>query len=134
MFRLLFEGRERVLLTRYSGVFSSDDITKLDAIVVEFVAREGYVRNIFDFTDVDGMAIPRTRLFERGRRPRMNPGKDRVIVAPQHEIQQLYGDYARAQIDIGNGKLMIVQTLTEAFDQLRLRSPDFKPIAIPGLQ
>ena len=71
MFTLLFEAREKVLLTRYSGVFSPDDIASLDEYVAAFIAREGiYVRNIFDFTDVEAFGISRLRLLERGRKLR----------------------------------------------------------------
>jgi hypothetical protein len=97
MFTILFEAREKVMLTRYSGVFSSEDISSLDEFVAGFIAREGiYVRNIFDFTAVEAVAIPRPRLLERGRKPRTNPGQDRVVVAPQHEIYELFRDYAQA--------------------------------------
>jgi RNase P subunit RPR2 len=30
-------------------------------------------------------------------------------VAPQHDIYELFRDYAQAQLDIGNGKMMVVQ-------------------------
>jgi hypothetical protein len=128
MFILLFEPREKVLLARYSGVFSSEDISALDANTVAIVAREGYVRSIFDFTDVKAVAVPRTRLLERGKKLRMNPGQDRVIVAPQQEIYELYRDYAQGQLDFGNGELMVVRTLVEALDLLGLSNPDFQPV------
>jgi hypothetical protein len=128
VFTLFFDPRDRVLLTHYSGVFSSEDISALDEFVAGFVAREGYVRSIFDFTDVEAVAIPRTRLLERGRKSRMNPGRDRVIVAPQWEIYELYREYAQIQMDVGNGKLMVVRTLAEALDLLSLNNPDFQPI------
>ena len=129
MFTLLFDAREKVMLTRYSGVFSSDDISSLDEFVAGFIAREGiYVRNIFDFTAVEAVAIPRPRLLERGRKPRTNPGQDRVVVAPQHEIHELFRDYAQAQLDIGNGKMMVVQRFDEALRLLGLRDPNFQPL------
>ena len=103
MSMLLFEPREKVLLTRYSGVVSSEDISTLDKNTVGVVVREGYVRSIFDYTAVEAVAIPRSSLAERGRKLRMNPGQDRVIMAPQQEIYELYCDYARGQLDIGNG-------------------------------
>jgi hypothetical protein len=119
MFTLLFEPQARVL-TRYGGIFSTDDISGVDAIVADFVAREGYVRNIFDFAAVDVVAVPRSALIERGRKRRRNPGQDCVIVAPQPKIYELYRDYAQRQLDIGNGKLMVVWTFVEALDVLGL--------------
>jgi hypothetical protein len=130
MFTPLFESQEKVLLVRYSGVFTSEDIAALDAATVGIVAREGYVRSIFDCTDVQTVAIARSRLAERARKPRMNPGQDRVTVAPQQEIYGLFQEYARMQLDFGNGELMLVRTLAEALELLGLSNPDFQPIAV----
>jgi hypothetical protein len=129
MFTLFFEAREKVMLTCYTGVLSSDDIAALDEFVRGFVAREGfYVRSIFDLTGVEAFGIPRPRLFERGRKLRINPGQDRVFVAPQHEIYELYRDYARLQLEVGNGKAMVVKCLDEALRLLQLHDPDFQPV------
>ncbi len=117
------------MLTRYSGVFSSDDISSHDEFVAGFIAREGiYVRNIFDFTAVEAVAIPRPRSLERGKKTRTNPGQDRIVVAPQHDIYELFRDYAQAQLDIGNGKMMVVRRFDEALRLLGLRNPNFQPL------
>jgi hypothetical protein len=129
MFTLFFEAREKVMLTRYTGVLSSDDIAALDEFVRGFVAREGfYVRSIFDLTGVEVFAIPRPQLLRRGRKLRINPGQDRVFVAPQHEIYELYRDYAQLQLEVGNGKAMVVKCLDEALRLLQLHDPDFQPV------
>lgn len=130
MFMLLFEAQEKVLLVRYGGVLTSQDISTLDAVTLGIVAREGYVRSIFDCTDVKTVAIPRSSLAERARKLRMNPGKDRVTVAPQQEIYDLFRDYAQMQLDFGNGELMVVRTLAEAFELLGLFKPDFQAVTV----
>jgi hypothetical protein len=108
-------------------VFSADDIASLDEYVAGFIAREGiYVRNIFDFTDVEAFGVSRPRLLERGRKLRTNPGQDRVVVAPQQYTYELFRDYAQAQLDIGNGTMMVVQRFEEALRLLRLHSPNFQ--------
>jgi hypothetical protein len=129
MFTVFFEAREKVMLTRYTGVLSSDDIAALDEFVRGFVAREGfYVRSIFDLTGVEVFVIPRPQLLRRGRKLRINPGQDRVFVAPQHEIYELYRDYAQLQLEVGNGKAMVVKCLDEALRLLQLHDPDFQPV------
>jgi hypothetical protein len=60
----------------------------------------------------------------------MNPGQDRVTVAPQQEIYGLFQEYARMQLDFGNGELMLVRTLAKALELLGLSNPDFQPIAV----
>jgi hypothetical protein len=57
---MLFEPRDRVMLTRYSGTFSSEDISGLNEFVAEFVARRGYIRSILDLTGVEAVATPRS--------------------------------------------------------------------------
>jgi len=53
----------------------------------------------------------------------MNPGQDRVFVVPQPQIREMYTDYAQVQRDVGNGKMVLVEPLTEALHRLRLRNP-----------
>lgn len=66
------------------------------------------------------------------RVPELGEGQDSACDDPFPPVVTFLG-CARAQIDIDNGKLVVVQTLTEAFDRLRLRKPDFKPIVIADL-
>jgi len=90
VFTVLFEPRDRVTLTRYSGLLSPED-----------------------------------------RKPRMNPGQDRVFVAPQQEIREICRDYAQVQRDFGNGEMMVVQTMAEALLLLGLHNPDFQHLWRP---
>jgi hypothetical protein len=130
VFTVLLEPRDKVMLIRYSGLLSPEDLSTLDAFVAGYVAREGYVRSIFDLTEVETFAIPRSRLVERGRKPRTNPGQDRVFVAPQQEIRELYRD--QIQRDFGNGEMMVVQTMAEALLLLGLHNPDFQHLWRPS--
>jgi hypothetical protein len=65
-------------------------------------------------------------LLERGKKTRANPGQDRIVVAPQHDIYELFRDYAQAQLDIG--KMMVVRRFDEALRLLGLRDPNFQPL------
>jgi hypothetical protein len=67
-------------------------------------------------------------LLKRGRKLRINPDQDRIFVTPQHEIHELYCEYAQGQLDVGNGKMMVVKCLDEALRLLRLHDPDFQPV------
>jgi hypothetical protein len=133
MFALLFERRDRVMLTRYSRMYSWDDISEIDAFLASFVTEHGYVRIILDFTDVETIAISRQRLLARGKKIRTNPSQARVIVAPpEREIYELYCDYAQDQLAIGNGEMKIVHALTEAFNLLGMQNPQFEPLISGG--
>jgi hypothetical protein len=127
---VLFEARDRVMLARYRGLLSPETLVTVDDFVASFVGQQGYFRSIYDFSEIAVFAIPRSRLLERARKPRMNPGQDRVFVVPQPQIREMYQDYAQVQRDVGNGEMVLVDTLTEALHRLRLRNPDFQPVPI----
>ncbi len=129
MFTLLFEPQSRVMMVQYGDVLSSDDIRSVDACVTSFVAREGYIRSIYDLTPIKAFAIPPTRLSWRGRKLRMNPGQDRVFVVPQDELHELYCDYARQQVEIGNGEMKVVRQLPRALELLQVKEAGFRPLA-----
>lgn len=133
MFKLLFEPRSRVLMVRYGGVLSSDDIRTVDACVTGIVAREGFMRSIYDLTAIEAFAIPPTKLSWRGRNLRMNPGQDRVFVVPQDDLYGLYRDYAQQQLDIGNGEMKIVRQLAEALKLLQVKRAGFRPLPVVAL-
>src|SRR3954447_22929654 len=130
MFTLLFDPQSRVMLVQYGGVLSSDDIRSVDAFVTSFVAREGYIRSIYDLTGIEAFAIPPSKLRQRGRKLRMNPGQDRVFVTPQDELYAL--DYAREQLEVGNGEMKVVRKFQEALGLLELNKPDFHPLTGVG--
>jgi hypothetical protein len=127
---VLFEPSDRVMMARYRGLLSPETLATVDNFVASFVGQQGYFRSIYDLSDIAVFAIPRPRLLERARKPRMNPGQDRVFVVPQPLIREMYHDYAQVQRDIGNGEMVLVETLTEALHRLRLRNPDFRPVPI----
>jgi len=128
MLALSFDRRNRVLLVQFSGIYSSDDISAFDRLVGRFVAEEGPTRGLYDFSGVTAVAVPKTKLFELGRRPQIALDQDRVIVAPQLEINELARLYATLQRDFGNVEPRIVNTLAEAYDLLGLSDPDFERV------
>jgi hypothetical protein len=127
---VLFEASDRVMLARYRGLLSPETLATVDNFVASFVGQQGYFRSIYDLSDIAIFAIPRSRLLERARKPRMNPGQDQVFVVPQPQIREMYQDYAQVQRDIGNGEMVLVETLSEALRRLKLRNPDFRPVPI----
>jgi hypothetical protein len=128
MFTLAFEHAHRVLLVRYVGVFTSDDVVQLDRAVIEFVAQAGPVRGLLDFSSIEAFAVPHTLLAERGRQLAIMPAQERVIVAPNTEIFELARFYASLQRDVGNLEPRVVMSLPDAYLLLGLEHPDFEPL------
>jgi hypothetical protein len=82
MFHLSFDAEHKILLSSFSGTYSPDDITLRDGAVRRFVARNGLVNGIMDFSAVDRISVSIDLLIERSHQPPILRGRQRVIVAP----------------------------------------------------
>lgn len=130
MFTLWFERRHRVLMVRMSGVMSSQDFDTHDQAVLAFLASEGNdVRGLYDFSGVDAVAVPASKVMQRGQVPSII--SERVVVAPRAAGEE----YARAireqQRLAGHREPIIVPTLGEAYSLLGLDNPQFEPVDTP---
>ena len=126
MLKLAFDRKNRVLQITISGIFGSEDMDELDNVLVEFVARRGMVRGIFDYSDVDAIAVPDSRMAQRAQQP--SAIEQRVIVASRvmrGERIRIYASYRR---EAGQTQAVIVDSLAEAYDFLDLRNPRFEPV------
>ncbi len=126
MFSLWFEERHRVLMVRVTGVLSSQDFDTHDHAVLAFVAREGTMRGLYDFSAVDAVAIPQSKVLQRGQAPSIIA--DRVVVAPRtagEEFARIIRDQQRLA---GHREAIIVPTLAEAYNLLGLDDARFEPV------
>ena len=126
MLKLAFDRKNRVLQVSVSGIFASEDMDELDNAVVEFVARHGPVRGIFDYSEVDAIAVPDSRLAERAQQPEAI--EERVVVASHVMGGERARTYARYRREANQKHPMIVDSLAEAYDVLDLRNPRFEPV------
>lgn len=131
MFTLFFDRPHHVLMARVAGIFSSEDMAALDAAVVRFLSREdaamAAVRALYDFRDVEAITMPATRIAERGRRPAIVRER-RVMVAPRRSGETFGMSFRNHQSMGGNGDLVIVRALEDAYSLLDLAPPCFEPI------
>ncbi len=128
MFDLTFDRNHNVLLARFAGVFSSEDVESLDRTLTAFISRHGFARGIFDFSLVEANAAPQTFLAWHGRLPQILLGQERVIVAPRQWSYELACAYAAQQRDFGNMEPQVVRSLGDACHLLRVERPDFQPV------
>jgi hypothetical protein len=128
MFSLSFDSSHRVLLAKFAGVLSTEDIEDFDNALAAFVSRHGLARGIFDFSSVQANAVPQSFLVWRARLPQILLGQERVIVAPQQEIYELACAYAAQQRDFGNVEGQVVRVLGDAYRMLDLEQADFRPV------
>ena len=132
MFTLAFERRYRILLARFSGVFSSQDIFELDLAAIRFTATVGSAHGVLDFSDVESVAVPTSRWIQRSRQPALSPGFKRFIVvgnAEGSELFQMARTFTTGQGLAGSPEPEIVSTLDEALQRLGVMNPEFELIA-----
>ncbi|MDB5488414.1 MAG: hypothetical protein JWQ58_2129 [Reyranella sp.] len=128
MIEVAFERRHRILLSRFIGVFSFDDIEALDRVVKKVVHENGPVAGLLDLSNVDTIAVPPWRLIQRGRAPQIALGQQRVMVAPDGPLHDMARAYADQQRDYGNLEPIVVRSLEEAYDVLGIADPVFEPV------
>lgn len=127
MLSLAFDRKNRVLRVTVSGIFASDEMEELDRVVIGFIARHGQMRGIYDYTDVEAMAVPDSRLIQRAQQPAIMRDQ-RVIVASRvlgGEGARAYGRYQR---EAGEKEAAVVDTLEAAYGLLGLDNPRFEPV------
>jgi hypothetical protein len=129
MFTLSYERRCNVLLAHFAGVYSSDDIAALDTALLEFSARYGPSHIIRDLSAVDGVAVPASKIVQRGQEPPISPGYGRVTVAPRSDLYETARLYGAEQRLAGNDAPKLVSTLDEAFQELDVVDPQFELVA-----
>jgi hypothetical protein len=127
MLRLAFDRKNRVLRVSVSGIFASEDLEALDHAVIEFIAREGQVRSIYDYSAVEAVAVPQSRIVQRAQQPAIVREERVMVVSPAvgGDAMRAYGRYQR---EAGEKEPMMVDSLEEAYAALRLRNPRFEPV------
>ena len=129
MFTIEFDRQHRLLLASCTGVFGTDDIGTLDAAGAVLFAAEGPFHVLIDFSAVESVRMPDAAIAERGKRRQMCPGYERIVVAPQPEIFELYRLFAANQQRVGTAAPKIVRSMDKALLHLGIGKPQFRPLA-----
>jgi len=127
MLSLAYDRRHRVLRVTISGIFASQDMDEVDLTVIEFVARQGQVRCIFDYTEVEAFAVPESLMARRAQQP-LIVREQRVIVASRVAGGEAARVYVRYQREAGLKEATLVDNLADAYAVLRLDNPRFEPV------
>lgn len=130
-FALYLEHTHRVLLSSFSGGFAWEDIVRCDRAVMLIIGREGPVRGIIDFSDVETVDLRDSRLRERARQPPMAAGHERVFVASRRPALDFAHLFAAMHREFGGVKLHVVGTRAEACKILGVVDPRFEPLELP---
>ncbi|HYC64093.1 MAG TPA: hypothetical protein VEC14_05120 [Reyranellaceae bacterium] len=126
---LKFEPTQRILLVQFTGALSSENLNGLDSEVVAFVKKEGAPKGfVIDCSQVEEVSVPTGEFVRRGQRNSVVSDQDRVYVMPRADmfgLGRMFGTYQRM---VGKKEPIVVKTLTEAFDALKLDDPNFQPL------
>lgn len=126
MFQLLYEPRDKVLMTRFYGVYVPDDIALRDLAVSRFMAQHGLARGIMVYTDVEAIDVPMDVVVRRGHGRPLLPGQARVIVAPGAQTWEMCRVIAALQLYSRKVEPSVVRSLGEAYRVLELDNPSFE--------
>ena len=127
MLTTLYDYRYRVLLGRFSGMLTPDDLAALRQAVIDCVTKEGPSRGLGDFSDVRTVAVPTNVFVTLGNQTSGMSHQQRVLVMPEPELfglGRLYSTYQRLS---GNLEPLVVSSLQEAYDALQMTEPNFQP-------
>ena len=119
MIEYFFSREHGVLMARVTGVYDVEALNSLDEFVRRFVARNGPVRALYDFSDVEQITVPMTRMTQRAREPSI-AGGHRIMVAPKVVGVGQTRAYSEWQSDAGQPVATVVSKLEEAYVVLGL--------------
>ena len=117
-----------MLLARLSGPLDQRAVAELDELLAAFIAREGKVNAVFDFSGVSEVVLSAESLKERGTHRALMPEQIRVYVSPRSDLYGLGRMFATYQGMAGNREPVIVRTMEEAHAALGIADPKFEPV------
>ena len=131
-FLLAVERKHRVLKAKAIGVIASQDLIDLDMSSIGVLSREESAdrplyRALYDFSEVAGIAVPKTRAAARGSQSPVIRGL-RVMVQSGAIDCSVVETLVHSQRLAGDNRLMVVDSLVEAYALLGLYSPNFEAI------
>ena len=128
MFDLAYSAKDRVLLSRFRGTYSLEDITLRDSAVRRFAAKNGLVRGVMDFTAVESISIPLDVLIRRAHQPGILTGQQRVIIAASEPAYSFNRLVAAHQLYARKVEPLLVRSSREAHEVLGIVEPTFLPL------
>lgn len=116
-------------MTRVTGVLSSEDLDAHDLSVLLFLAGlmagDKPVRGLYDFSAVEALAVPLSRIAQRGQRPAIIEGQRVVVAPPGAAGAEWVAQLAEQRRAAGLRLATVVTTLAEAYEALGLENPQF---------
>src|SRR5258708_22058793 len=126
MNQFAIDRRTGALLMKFAGPISTASLNAFDGEPKSFVAREGTMSTVIDFTGAS-VEVEVSLLIDQGRGRSLMPGESRVFVTKDSLLFGLLRICGAYQYGRGGKKPLIVPSLVEAFRALALADPQFEP-------
>ena len=124
----MFDTTRRVLLIRFGPRLTPQALGEMQAAAQAFVARAGACDGIIDLSAVTQIDVSSEYLAGLARHRAVLTGHRRVIVASKEIVFGLSRMFGTQQ-DAATGEApVVVHSLDEAYAELGLVAPDFKPV------
>jgi ABC-type transporter Mla MlaB component len=126
-YALLFDRKQRVLVTRLTGAMTEESLTAMRAAARRFVTKEGACRAIVDLSGVERADVSGRFIAAIAESGPIIVREMRVIVAPAPEVFGLSRMYELHQFSTADNTL-VVHTLAEAHAALGVRTLELAPV------
>lgn len=120
MIALAFDRLHAVLHLQLSGIYTTDDLDRFDMVALRFVEANGPMHMLLDFSETTAIAVPASKLSQRGQLPPLCPGHKRVMVMPRRELQEFGWSFRDFQQQAGHSAPIVVDSLSEGLRILSL--------------
>lgn len=128
MIEFLADRKRRIVLVRYSSELSAKNLAELDAMAAAFVAREGPMDGIIDFSNMQTFNVPAAVVTDRGKASRRMSGRRRIFIVKDKLAFGMVRVYGAYQDNVGEDVPDIVYSLEEALTLLDAKGATFEPV------
>jgi hypothetical protein len=117
-----------VWLVSFGGPVTLESLARLDSKLLHFIAQNGVMSTIIDFTSATTIEVQPSTLVNRGNNRSLMSGRPRVFITDNPLMFGLLRMYSTHQDNFGELAPSIVWSLPEAFETLGLTRPIFEPV------
>ncbi len=122
-FHVEFSQKSKVLRVSFRDSIEDDDMREYYRTVASAQLTVGPCSGICDFSNIEKLHVTSNMVKDLASRPALiPPGYKHVIVAPQEHV---YGMVRMYETLTGRNNTIIVRSLDEAYEALKLVDPEF---------
>ncbi|MDP2377808.1 hypothetical protein [Reyranella sp.] len=131
MLELFFDQANRILWVRYAMTVTGENLAQMDRATAAFMAGQGVVDMILDFSDAPPGVIDTSLMRTRAKTYSVAPRQRRALIAPDDHMFGMFRMYISYRDGDQQGSApILVRTMAAALTALQVEPSTFKPIKI----